>query len=278
MNRDTLRTVLRHLFAFLSAVCAFFLVMLVILAATAMRDGYLHRKLDESGFYGMQYRSLVSRLEELAPASGVDESFFADAADESVHRADTAAYIDAARTGGDTSAMKKELRARASADFNEKLIKYADDAGYEITDDVKDALSHLSEICADYYVQNVGDTLLAQGFALLGGYVRRVGRVLLPVGLVLLLLTVFSVFMTAHLSGGDRARALSVSGLALALMLSVIPIAAYIAGFPRRVYVMSPALTAFAVEYAGGLLGVMLIAGLAFGGCSAVAAYFYRKR
>ena len=280
MNKSTLTVALRHVFAFLSAVCTFFLLLLAILAGTVLREGYFRRTMEDSGFYEMQYASLVSRLEELAPASGVDESFFGSVIDAGTFRADVSSFIGAARSGGDTSGIRSDTSARVATDVYNKLVGFADEAGYEITDDVKTALTHLSDICAQYYTQNVCDTLLAQGFALLGNYERRTQRVFIPVVLILLAITVLSVFMTVHLSGDRRTAvgALSASGLGLSLMLVVIPVAAYIAGFPRRVYLLSDALTAFAVDYAGGLLAAMLVVGLVIGGCSAVAAYFYRKR
>ena len=236
--------------------------------------------LENGAFYDAYYAELTERLCELSPASGVDESFFESAVDKTVFSSDIKTFIYSCIDGENSASVRSEQRQRTADQMYEKLCEYADSEGYELTDEVDSALTHLADVCSEYYTDFTAGELTGYAVAVLGKYASKLDRLIFPAIFAAAALMLFSLAYILYLGRRDKLlmlRNISVAFIGSGFTLILLPMAVYISRLFDKIGLSSAALGGLIGDYAGGILAILLITGLVLAGGAAVLGVFCEK-
>lgn len=273
MNKIALPRILSHLFSALLTLTLTFVLLASTLAATMFNKGYLKFTLERSHYAQNLCDDIVTKLKTLSAASGVEESFFESAVNVETVKTDAYGFVKAAISGEGISAYKTEVETRFEGELFEKLKVYAKDQGFELSQSVEEALSHLASVGAGYYANFTAGSIMGALFAALGAVSDKL---LLPliIGIAVLLLVAVIAFINAYkLDKTNIIKSLIGTGLSL----SILPILTVATRFISRLGVAGKGITAFMSGYIGTVAIVLAIeAALVL--IAAAAIYFLNKK
>ena len=188
--------------------------------------------------------------------AGIEESFFDDVIDEDILYRHIRASVKAAYAGQeyvmDTASLKDNLY--------QKLLTYAETKNVDITKDIQDSLSHLSDLCISAYKKQADQVLLR----MLGQAAHRFRTPLLIGVGVLSFLGVICLIMIWKLSSlSHRAiRFWNAGFLGASVMLIALPAWLYFSKGVERLGITSPALRPLMISYANALFMAFLVCGI----------------
>ena len=258
MNKALLSKILRHVFAFLLALVLFYPAALAVTLVT-VRGVTKHA--DDSDYYTNLKSALVKELKEYAPSTGISEDFFDTAVDADLFDIHSRKYVEMSLVGEDTAALSGTLRSDMDGEFYTKLEDYAKTEGFVLTDEVKAALSHLSGLCADKYVEYACPRITGLLFSVFGRALRLADKYALLAFAVLAAIMSVCVWGTLRLSKSARFKPLAASVLAGGLMCLALPLVILLGGTVDKLNITSAAMMGLIKAVSYSWLWAMIIIG-----------------
>lgn len=245
----------RIFFSFMLALITTLLAVACVFSFTLFSQDYLLNHMEKSSYYSNTALILREQYADYGLPAGIEDSFFDTAIDEDTLYRHIRGAVKAAYSGQeytiDTEALKDDLY--------QKLLAYADEKGVTATEEIKDNLSHLGDLCISAYTKQANQTLLR----MLGQYTHRY-RTFLWTGIgVLAMLDLLCLVMIYRLSSlPHRAIRCWNSGfLGAAIMLTAVPAWLYLSKGVERLGITSPSLYPLMVSYTNTLFLSFVICG-----------------
>lgn len=255
MKKEIIAKIMSHLFSALLTVSLFFVLIASSLSATVLNKNYVFYTLDRTDYAQHLYTDIVSKLKPLSAASGVEESFFETAVDVEQVRTDAMEYVNVAIAGGNTAEYRKTVRENFDKQMVAKLIDYAEGQGFEISETVDEALSHLSSVCSDYYAKFIAGTIMGTLFSVLGTVSEKLLIPALCGVLVLLAVAVIAFIYARRFDGQNITKSLIATGITT----SIIPLAVLFSRLIQRLGIEGAAMKAFFAQYIGAFVILLAI-------------------
>lgn len=255
MNKDVLiRRAICYVVSFF--LCLFlFILNLCLVCFTAQNESYVLFAMKQSGYHDKSLETLKTELDDLSIPSGFELGYFASKINTETYNTRVKESFKSNLKGVALPYTTSEI----SDEFYTMCLEYPALGGEQPNDETAAALRTLSDECAKRYMTYSNPTSVKYIFSLF----KTLKKALLIVFIVVLIaISGVSVFLYFLCRGRDLQKHIIFTLSGAALMSFVFPAFLLITGEIRKASLTLPALYWLTVNYAEGLLWVMIVGAL----------------
>ena len=148
MNNTIIRRIICFFFSLILSLSLFVISIAVTMQFTVVNKDFLINQLSISGYHVKAAEYTRKSISDLAFVGGVPSDIFDSVVTTERVQSDIYNIFESAYEGKQYSIDKNSLKS----EFVNTVDSYASENGIEITEDTKNNIEHLSELCADTYL------------------------------------------------------------------------------------------------------------------------------